>query len=326
MLTSPKITDSPAAAPAAPLRPGGHDAAPGGPGGPAATGAPVEGIFEPPNSFLLRAIAHSKLIVCTLAVIGGLAGVLFGHSRPVTYTAAATLQVGQVNPNSPGFYSYIQSATALATAFSRSIEAEPVLTTIQRKLKLAPATTLARLSSEPIPLSPVFKVVATGPTESAAIALANVAAAAVISYEGQSNSANPEAASLLHEYREASLELRHISQRLAKLPRDKSAAAIEAIARTEAERSEVVVRLRAIGSSYTATIASQAPRSGLVSLLAGAASTTNNRRSKLELYGFVGLLVGIVFGCLVAVLRERRRLARSGAAERAGGMQRSAPA
>jgi uncharacterized protein involved in exopolysaccharide biosynthesis len=311
MLTSPKITDPP---PALDASPGADE-----------TGELIQGVFEPPNSFVLTAIARNKLVVCAIAVLCALAGAWFGRSRPPTYTAAATLQIGQVNPNSPGFFGYVQSATSLANAFSRSIEAEPVLSTIQHKLKLAPAVALARLSAEPIALSPVFKVVATGPTQSAATQLANVAAGAVIAYESKSNSANPEAASLLHEYREASLELRHISRKLAQLPRATSAASIEALARAEAERSEVAVKLRAIGNSYTAAVISQAPRSGLVSLLAGAASATNNRKSKLELYGFVGLLTGIVLGCLTAVLRERLRLARRSSEPKVG-MQRSEPA
>ncbi len=87
----------------------------------------VHGVFEPPSSFVLSAIGRNKLLVCGCAVVAALIGTAYGLSRPRTYTASATLQVGQVNPNSPGFYSYVQSASALATAFSRAISAEPVL-------------------------------------------------------------------------------------------------------------------------------------------------------------------------------------------------------
>src|SRR5665213_3234300 len=73
----------------------------------------VRGIFEPPNGFVLAAIARHKLIVGLCAVALALIGAGYGLSRPKTYTATATLQVGQVNPNSPGFGSYVQSASAL---------------------------------------------------------------------------------------------------------------------------------------------------------------------------------------------------------------------
>jgi len=311
MLAPTKITDSP-------------------PTTPDETDQLIQGVFDPPNSFVLVAISRNKLIICVLAVALALIGTGYGLSRQRTYTASATLQVGQVNPNSPGFYSYVQSAAALATAFSRAISAEPVLAAVQHKLKLAPTKAVARLSAEPIPNSPVFRVIATGPTESGAIQLANVTTNALIAYESKSNSANPEAASLLHEYREASLDLQRADANVARVDHlnqsrgARRAASASGLAATEAERSTAAVRLKAIGVAYTAAVSSQAPRSGLVSLLAGATSASNALRSKVETLGFIGLLAGIVAGCLVAVWRERRRINRPLTAAEVE-MQRSKP-
>jgi uncharacterized protein involved in exopolysaccharide biosynthesis len=75
-------------------------------------------IFEPPSGLVLTAIARNKLIVCICAILVALAGIGYGLARRAQFTASATLQVGQVNPNSAGFYSYVESAAALATAFS----------------------------------------------------------------------------------------------------------------------------------------------------------------------------------------------------------------
>jgi hypothetical protein len=285
----------------------------------------IQGIFEPPDSFIWAAIMRNKLLVCAVAVALALIGGAYGLSRPRIYTASADLQVGQVNPNSPGFYSYVLSASALATAFSRAIDAEPVLATVQHKLALTPSTAIGRLSAAPIPDSPAFRVIATGPTSSAAIQLANVSANAVIAYESESNSANPEAASLLREYREASYRLQQLVSSDARLALKKNLSA-EEHARAEAEKSAVEVRLKAIGSAYLGAVASQAPRSGLVSLIAGASGATSDHRSKAEIYGFVGLLAGIVLGCLAAALRERRRVNRRLAPSADGGMQSAAPA
>ena len=285
----------------------------------------VEGIFEPPNSALLAAIARNKALVCAFAIVFAIVGIAYGLSRPKTYTASATLQVGQVNPNSPGFYGYEQSAASLASTFSHAVEAEPVLDAVRRRLKLAPAVAAGRLSSEPLPVSPAFRVIATGPTAVAAIDLTNVAAKAVIAYEGESNNANPEASSLLHEYRDASVQLRHAVSHLALLSHDKHASP-EALAAAEAEKSADLVRLKAISDAYVGAIGSQAPRSGLVSLVAGATSASSDHHAKVERYGFIGLLVGIVLGFLAAVLRARWQVGRRPAGGTPSEMSRSAPA
>lgn len=265
---------------------------------------PSVGIFEPPSNFVVDAIHCHKLLVAAFAVACVLIGAGLGLVRQPVYTASATLQVGEVNPNSPGFGSYTQSAASLATAFSRSIGAGPVLATIQRKLDLAPADSVSRLSAEPIPLSPVFRVIATGPTEKKALGLANVAAGAVVAYVTKSNSASPAAASLLRAYRHAALDLKHAKARLGTLKSDESASS-EALLQAEAVQSTAEVKLEAISRSYIAAVTSQAPRSGLVSVLAGATTASNDRKSKLELYAFIGLLIGFLLGCAAAVWRKR---------------------
>lgn len=277
-----------------------------------APGQMIEGIFEPPRGFVLSSIARHKVVVLLAAVLLAVAGAALGKTRASTYTASATLQVGQVNPNSPGFYSYVQSSASLATAFSRAIAAEPVLATIQDKLKLAPSQAIARLSAEPIPQAPAFRVIATGPTQYAAVQLTNVAANAVIAYEGQSNSANPEAESLLDEYRKASIRLQHAVASVARLSQGshRKSTPKPVLVHAEADKDADAARFRAIGAAYDAAIASQAPRSGLVSLLAGASTATGNRRSQIELFGFIGLLVGIVVGCIAAIAVESRRSGR----------------
>jgi capsular polysaccharide biosynthesis protein len=267
-------------------------------------------VFEPPEGLLFSAVRRNWAMVLVVAILLAAAGAGLGLLRKntgSTYTAAATLQVGQVNPNSPGFYSYVQSSAALATAFSRAIAAEPVLEAVQRKLGLTPSQSSLRLSAAPIPQAPAFRVIAAGPTATAAVSLANVSAEAVIAYVSKSNSANPEASSLLREYRESALALRNAVARVkflgaAKNPR------VSVLAAAESEVSAAAVKLKAIGVAYTATISSQAPRSGLVTLLAGATSASSDRTSKVELFAFIGLIVGMFIGSGLAVLRERRRL------------------
>jgi len=269
---------------------------------------PGEGIFEPSDSFAVWAIGVNKLLVVVVALAFGLLGACLGYLQQPTYTATASLQVGQVNPNSPGFLGFTQSAASLATAFSRSVGAAPVLDTVERKLQLSRTVAASRLAAEPIPQAPVFQVIATGPSEPAAVRLANVAAGAVVAYESKSNSANPQAKSLLRDYRRTSLELRRAVMRVAEVDADPGASADELL-RAEAAKSAAQVQLEAMGKAYTEAVTSQAPRQGLVSFLAGATTASSDRKSTLELYGFIGVLVGLALGCAAAVLRERRRAA-----------------
>jgi uncharacterized protein involved in exopolysaccharide biosynthesis len=267
------------------------------------------GVFAPANNFAWRAISWNKGLVAAIAVLGAVIGLAIGLARPATYTASATLQVGQVNPNSPGFLGYVQSASSLATAFSRAIGAAPVLTEVEDKLGVPATSAVSRLSAEPIPLAPAFRVIATGNSEAAARNLANVAAGAVVAYESKANSANPQAKELLTGYREATASLRHTEAQVDSLSSSGSSNEKELVS-AEAQRNAAKVKLHGIETAYVAAITSQAPREGLVTVLAGATSAESDRKSKVELYGFLGLLGGILIGCLAAVGREHRRLNR----------------
>jgi uncharacterized protein involved in exopolysaccharide biosynthesis len=265
--------------------------------------AEPRGLFEAPRGFVVVAIARHKLLIALVTIATAMLGVGYGLIRKPNYTAAATLQVGQVNPNSPGFYGYVQSAAALASAFSRAIDAEPVLDVVQRKLHLTPAAATARLSSEPIPVSPAFRVIATGPSAAAAIALANVTATGITEYETNSNGTGKEAEALLHEYAGASFALQNATQSFLSAQRNRRTPT-QQLARAAADRTAAQVKLKAIGNSYVSAVASQAPSAGLVSLLAGAASASSDRRSKLEMLGLIGLLAGLLLGSILAIARQ----------------------
>jgi uncharacterized protein involved in exopolysaccharide biosynthesis len=267
-------------------------------------GSPQDGrgIFDPPSGTVAPALRRHKLLIIAFALVFALIGFGAGFLRQPTYTGSASLQVGQVNPNSPGFLGYTQSATSLAAVFSRAIYAQPVLKEVEEKLGLSSTAATERLTAEPIPLSPLFRIVATGSSGAAAIHLANVASAAVIGYVGKTNSANPQATTLLHEALSASIGLRRTEAAL-------NAAEAESSGRLKARAAKSVAQLRleAISKSYIETVGSQAPRAGLLSLVAGATSASDDRRSKAELYTFLGLILGLVAGCAVAVLAEQWR-------------------
>jgi hypothetical protein len=226
------------------------------------------------------------------------------------YTAASTLQVGKVNPNSPGFYGFVQSASDLATAFSRAIGAAPVLATVGTRLGLSPTQAVARLSAEPIPNSPAFRVIAAGSTPRKAVDLANVTSEALVAYEAQTNSYSRESERLLGAYRAASLNLVHATAQVSRARRSYAKHRDEArrsrIERAEASRAAAALRADGVASGYRLT-AQSVTTGELVSVLASATTATGNRKSRIELLGFVGLLGGLVIGTGLAVLLDQRR-------------------
>jgi len=259
---------------------------------------------------VVGAIARHRLLVGLCAFAFAVAGVLAGVARTGTYTAASTLQVGKVNPNSPGFYGFVQSASDLATTFSRAIDAAPVLAAVHTQLGLSVGQASARLSAEPIPSSPAFRVIAAGQSPAEAVRLANVTSEALIAYEAASNSYSPESQSLLNSYRAASLNLIRAEAKTKRATRKYDAfhdsARRSQLESAQASRAAASLQAQALASGYELNAQSATTRE-LISLLAGATTAVSDRRSKIELFGFIGLLGGCVIGCALAFLLEQRR-------------------
>lgn len=264
----------------------------------------------PPGSTTASAIRRHRLLVFACALVVAFVGVLGGMHRRATFTAAATLQVGKVNPNSPGFYGFVQSASDLATAFSRAVTAAPVLHTAGRKLGIQPLAAAGRLAAEPIPNSPAFRVIATGPTAASAVKLANVASTALIAYEAKANTYSPESARLLSSYRAAEVSLAQAKTALVKAEADAgsepSAAGRLKVQEAEARKAAAGLRTQALAGGYQQSAQSATTRD-LISMLSGAVGASSDRRSKIQLLGFVGLLGGLALGCTLAVLLDQRR-------------------
>jgi hypothetical protein len=272
-------------------------------------------VRQPGGDAAIAAIARHKLIVLALACVLALAGAAVGLARKPTYTSSATLQVGTPNLNSPGFSGFVQSASGLATVFSQSITAAPVLAEIKSKLGVTPSEAARRLSAEPIPLSPSFRIIATGSNSAIAVSLANAASAAVISYEAKSASAtSPQIAPLLLRYDRAAQALQRATATVTQLTQARKRGSSEDSTLIEARGNldSARVRANALGAAYQSALVSSGanPSGGLISLVAGAVTATSNRNSKVELLGFLGLLAGLVLGAVLAALYDQRRIRR----------------
>lgn len=276
---------------------------------------------EPSPSLIVAALGRYKWLVLGLTVVLTICGLAIGYKRKPIYTANATVQVGQVNPNSPGFYGFVQSATELATTFSRAITANGVLSIIQHKTGLTPARSSARLSATPIPDGAAFSVIATGSTSQSAVSLANTAAAAMVTYEAAANSSasttSSNTAAIFNEYRGQSTQLAHDKAIVQKLQNNSSSNGSSpdptnpALVQAQANAGLAQGRANALAAAYTQALENQQPPGTMLSPLASALTASSDRKHKLELFAFVGLAAGLLIGSAIAVMLEQRRVRRT---------------
>jgi capsular polysaccharide biosynthesis protein len=284
--------------------------------------------FFPPQesrSLVVEAVSRSKWILMLLALLLAGAGVAVGIKRKPTWTASSTLQVGaNINPNSPGFSSFVQSATSLATTFSREITANDVLARIHRKTKLSTLSIASRLTATPVPDGAAIKVIATGPSMEAAIKLANTAADALVARES-GNNFDSAAPSIYRAYQAQATVLAHAKARLQRLQNTPSQSPLAststttsttggpdpALVQAQADVSSAQARANALSTAYTQAIVAQPSVStDLLTPLASAVGATSDRNHKIELLGFIGLAAGLLIGGAIAILREQRRARR----------------
>jgi uncharacterized protein involved in exopolysaccharide biosynthesis len=274
---------------------------------------------EPAPSLLVAALGRYKWLVLGLAILLAAAGVAIGYERQPVYTATSTVQVGQVNPNSPGFSGFAQSATALAATYSRAINANGVLSIVHEKTGLSPQQAASRLTATPIPDGAAFSVIATGPSSHAAVHLANVASAAMVSYEAanssRGNASGSNAAALYSQYRAETRLLARDKAIVQKLQNQQSLTGTGTSNPTDpkliqAQSNADVAQghANALAAAYTQALENQQPPGTLLAPLASALSSSSDRKHKLELFGFAGLAIGLLIGGAVAILLELRRV------------------
>jgi Chain length determinant protein len=280
---------------------------------------------EAAPSLIVAALGRYKWIVLGLTVLFTMVGLALGVKRKPVYSATSSVQVGQVNPNSPGFYGFVQSATDLATTFSRAITANGVLSIIHQRTGLTPQQAASRLTATPIPDGAAFSVIATGSSSQSAVNLSNTAAAAMISYEAKNqstgNSTGSTAAALYKEYKAETQTLAHdkaVVQKIEDQTNHNSSGipdpANPALIKAEANVGLDQGHANALAAAYTQALENQQPAGTMLSPLASALSASSDRKHKLELYGFVGLVLGLLIGSASAVVLEQRRVRRHYAA------------
>lgn len=254
---------------------------------------------------LLAALRSRKLPALTVFVVVVAASVAAALFRSPTYTAQSRLNVGQGTITSQSVPGYAVGIQSLASTYSRAIVAQSVTTSLSRDLGISPDVVRSRLSASPVPDSSVILVQATGPSQRAAIALANRGGDALIRYVTQHASSDQNAKQTLKRYRRATIALATATDKLARL-RNSGASSADLV-RAQADVQAAHLRSKTLSQSYTA-LQQGVSASSLLQTLAPASTATSDARSWLERVGVLGVLAGAFLAVLTAVALERWRV------------------
>ena len=244
---------------------------------------------------------HPFLAVLPLIALTAL-GILFGLSRKPVYTAETRMYV-QVPSGEPStLFAVTDAASGLASAYSRAVEATAVGRAVDRDLRHDPTAASGSTSATPVPDSPIVKVTANASSGRGAVRLANVTADELAKYINGLNASNTASQYALaafsaatHRVARARATLVDAQRAVAALPTESANAELES-ARAAFEVAEL--RQSAAKARFTSLQSGQQPS---LEPLRRATGATDDRKSKLELYGFAGFLAGVLAGCALAL-------------------------
>ena len=257
---------------------------------------------------LLHAVQrYWQLPVLMIVIFGALAAAV-ALAREPTYKAESLLVVGKVDVETPGLSGFVSTTQSLASAYSRAVGTSAVIDPASKEVGLPPSEISGRVSASPVPESPVFRVEAEASSEKEAIELSNATSKSLVRYIGNINSGATRQSDVVEDLENTLVELSRAEDRRDRLRnqarRTPSNATREALAQAEAEVQTTRLRARSLSKAYEAS--QTEPSTNLVQILSPARSASNDRTQTLQIYTFLGILVGLVLGIALARLRANR--------------------
>jgi uncharacterized protein involved in exopolysaccharide biosynthesis len=267
-----------------------------------------------PRVTTLTAARRHWFLVAVITALFTAAGIAVAVVRQPVYTAQARLVVGRIDVSAPGaLASFTEATQAIASQYSRSIDAEGITRRVAPKAGLSPRQVASRVSATPVPESPVIRLSAIGTDARGAIRLANLASSALVTFTTQVNRSNPDTSRLLGRFTDAS---RDVVEQRAELSRQRRSYDSEPTEEKRAEMQATEVKLRVaqlrqetLHEAYNSSTQSQAATS-LVQVIERASSATNDRSKYLQFLGFIGLVAGLAVGLAIATLLANRLVRR----------------
>lgn len=243
----------------------------------------------PPSPFQAVARHPFLTLVPILLMVGG--AVAFGLERKPVFSSEARLGVGELSPSAQTAAGIVEANQQLASAFSRAIDAQRVLTPVARKLGVTTAEVERRLDATPVPESPVLGVSGTGASKADAVSITQVGTSALVRYIRALGDTTAEAERLLRELTEARREVERLR-----------AETLEPADGPELAAAEL--RAQSLRAQYLDV--TQSPGATPITVLNPAESAADDRRKVLQLALVVAVLAGIAVGAALATLYEAR--------------------
>ncbi len=255
----------------------------------------------------------ASIVICTAA------GLAIGVIRKPKYSATARLTVQHINLGAAGAASGFSTlAVALADTYSRSIKADDIVTPLALKFHLKRGTVRNDLSSAAIPESPMFTVSAQANSAKVAVGLVNAAMNQLVIFEQAVNGSNANVGPLYGQLvkAEGQLTAAQVARQSLQQITGASTQAAHRAAPTAAQQAQLAKadqavnistdRVNTLRAAYTQSYLGTS-ETQFLQPIQSAFAATSDRESRLALYGFAGLAIGILVGVGLAALRGPRR-------------------
>jgi uncharacterized protein involved in exopolysaccharide biosynthesis len=251
---------------------------------------------EPPSPF--QAVLRHPIVTIATILVFVAGGVAFGMLREPTWKSEARLGVGELTPSTDSAPGIVEANQQLASAYSRAVSADRVLTPVSTELGIPKGAVRKRLKASPIPESPVISVTGTGSTEREAVSIAQVGTSSLVRYIRALGNRNPEAKRILGELTAARRDVAKLQQ-------------TAVVGAANPELDDAKLRVKSLEAQYLDT--TQRAGATPITELNPAETAGNDQKKVLKLAIIAGALAGLAVGAALATMREvrarRRRFA-----------------
>lgn len=252
------------------------------------------------QSLVKTALRHPVRVLIPIVIL--VAGaILLSFLRAPTYTAETRMGVGRIDVATQAIPGVVAGTQALASSYSRLVDAQEVLLPISEALELPQDELQLRVSGSPIAESPLFLVEATGPTEESAVDLVNLASESLEAYVGGINRTNDDSKILLTEYRQAVANAEEAKAAVARLGGGNSAEARKA----RGVQASTALQAEVLSDLYRQSRQGRAS-SNQLQIINRATTAVSDASSFRQRALFLALLAGLVIGLILAGMAARR--------------------
>ena len=268
--------------------------------------APVGEPPREPASFVgpLEAMLRHPVLTLVPLLAALAAALYFGLTRDAVYTAEARISVGRADVPAYTLQNVVIGNSTLAAGYARAIDAPRVVRRAARDVGVAPRNVRGKLKASPIPSSTLIRVEADGPSEAAAVDLANAGAESLVTYVTRFN-AEQEPDDLLADYRRARGRVERLENRLSKLNRNRQGNSAR-IRQTRLDLEVATLRASTLNEQYRGSQANTID--DLLQIIAPADAAESDGSSYLQRLLLLAAAAGLLVGMALALLRSNLRV------------------